>query len=54
MGYLIIVAVIVFLFRLPSVRGFFGELAIRIWLKFLDKKRYKGIMRSESRCLLGR
>lgn len=41
MGYLIIAAIIVFILRLPSVRGFFGELAIRIWLKFLDKKRYK-------------
>lgn len=38
---LIVIAVVAFIFSLPSVKGYFGELSIRIWLSFLDKRKYK-------------
>ncbi|NLC44864.1 MAG: NERD domain-containing protein [Clostridiales bacterium] len=38
---LLALVVIAFIFSLPSVKGYFGELSIRIWLSFLDKRKYK-------------
>lgn len=44
MQYLISgLVVIAFILSLPSVKGYFGELSIRIWLSFLDKSKYKVI-----------
>lgn len=40
---LLFIVVITFIFSLPSVKGYFGELSIRIWLSFLDKRKYKVI-----------
>jgi hypothetical protein len=40
---LILVVVAAFILSLPSVKGYFGELSIRIWLSFLDKGKYKVI-----------
>lgn len=42
MIYLIIaLGVIGVILSLPSVKGYLGELRIRLWLKFLDKKKYR-------------
>jgi hypothetical protein len=41
--FIIGLAVIVSILSLPSVKGYFGELSIRIWLCFLDKNKYKVI-----------
>ena len=40
MYYLIALAIIAMILKLPSVKGFFGEITIRILLKFLDKDKY--------------
>lgn len=40
MYYLIALAIIAVILNQPSVKGFFGEISIRILLKFLDKDKY--------------
>lgn len=40
MYYLIVLAIIAVILNLPSVKGFFGEISIRILLKFLNKDKY--------------
>lgn len=40
MYYLIALAMIAIILKLPSVKGYFGEIIIRILLKFLDKDKY--------------
>ena len=40
MFYVIALATIAFILNLPTVKGFFGELFIRLILKFLDKEKY--------------
>ncbi|MDF2504376.1 NERD domain-containing protein [Clostridium sp.] len=40
MYYLIAIALAGFILNLPAVKGFFGELFIRLTLKFLDKEKY--------------
>ena len=41
--YILGLTVVVFILNLPSVKGFFGELSISIWLSFLDGDEYKVI-----------
>jgi DNA-binding Xre family transcriptional regulator len=40
---IIVLAVIAFILQLPPVKGYFGELTVRILLKFLDKEKYRVI-----------
>lgn len=40
---ILILAIVAFILNLPSVKGYFGELTIRILLKLLDKDKYKVI-----------
>lgn len=40
MHYLVVIVIIAFILNLPSVKGFFGELGIKVILKSLDKEKY--------------
>ncbi|HOJ10974.1 MAG TPA: NERD domain-containing protein [Clostridiales bacterium] len=39
----IVIVIVIFITKLPSVKGNLGEISIRIWLKFLNKDKYKVI-----------
>lgn len=41
--YIFGLAIVALIFNTPVVKGYFGELSIRIWLSFLDKNKYRVI-----------